>query len=427
MPLLGGGAALSQWILAGGAEVGAGPTPPAPSGAIDVEVDGKHPALIAVAMQYVNADGNTVWGTPQVFTYDVPLLARITSISLRYLGTGEVIPNVHGDEDVVAIYGNVGIGAPPSDPTAVVYDFTVPSNQGEPGSTGRFATFGDVVYVAARGVDKNGVLGPVKLVGFHRGDASKHAPKVHATAIRSGETVTITIEVDDATRAVTSVQHKKREGNGALDTSWQDVWDLGSTGVVGSDTYLKRIRALTAADGLDNEFHWRVEYTNENGTTEEIGDSITLANLREVSKTIRLPHTSFVPRGTADSYDRDDSYVYPTGGVGVQAIMYASIVLGRGVELTEARLRSYRAAAGEAAVLVVFRQQDTGGPGGATILATVTASTGYQTTSGALSETVGSDGYSLVVTLSQASGTDDDARLFWVEIDYDVPSYEFTI
>src|SRR5262245_5663148 len=104
MPLLGGGYALgSGQLLAGGAS---GIAPP-PGGGIQIARDGKHPVLIGVAMQYVNAQGETVWGPPEVFTYDVPLVALIQSISVRYLGTGEVIPSVVGDEDVVTIYGNV--------------------------------------------------------------------------------------------------------------------------------------------------------------------------------------------------------------------------------------------------------------------------------------------------------------------------------
>lgn len=425
MAVLGGGLVLGGGsVLAGGTTPGGGGTGGGGTGDIEIALEGKHQTMVAVAVKYLDADGNAVWAPAQIITFDEPLIANIQGVELRYSGVGEVIPSVVADEVTTQILLNVGIGSPPADPSVAIRDAVITGNNGE-ASSGRIARYGDAVYVSAIGVDKEGRLGPAKLVGFHRGDAAKHQPHVHATCIRSGDTARLELLIDDPTLAVTSVQYKRREGTGSLDAVWQEAWEVPSTGVVAADSYLTRYRTITAEDGLDGELHWRVTYTNQNGSLVEVGDSINLANLRNLSKTLVIPYSSFVGAGLAyghvGSILFDYNNVHPDT-VGVDRYAYASVVVPPGCEMIEMR------STGNGALVSLLYSFG----GFAFSLGDLTLSGPGIVDSAALSEQVeaigtNGKGYTILATLNAGGDATFYASfLNWVEIDYDVPSYEFT-
>lgn len=433
MSILGGGRILAGGLILGGDIPGGGPgggTPP-PEGEITVPLEGKHNTFIAVAVQYIDESGATVWGPTQIFTYDEDLIAQIASIEGRYLGTGEVIPSVVGDEDTRKIYLNVGVGSPPADPTAAVHDGVIVGDHGEPASTGRFARYGDFVFVAAAGENKAGAIGPVKLVGLQRGDASKHAPKAHVTATRVADNIAIAIDVDDATLSVSSIQYKARTGSDPLDAVWQSAFDIGSTGVIGTDTSLFRIRNITGPDGLDGEFSWRIQFTNENGSIEEIGDTIYFSTLRELTKVLHAPFTSFVGENVAWDVRGGAS----PAATGVTVSLQASVVLPPGVEMTEGRVRVHVWDSSTAEIWI-YRNPDSMKFGTGFVLPSTLGhepsfaggliGSGNVTKVFALAETVADLKYRIRVDLNAVT-VPDDAILCWAEIDYHVPSYEFTI
>ena len=399
---------------------------------IQVALDKKHPVLIGVAMQYTNADGDAVWGTPAVFTGDLPLIPHILSIGIRYLGTGEVIPTVLADPDASKIYVKVGIGSAPADPTATVKDATIIGSAGEPAGTGRFADFGEYVYVSARAENKDGGLGPAKVTAFHRGDASHQAPRVHVTAIRSAVSVVITLEIDDATLAATSAQYKRREGTGSLSGTWQNTWGLGGTGVIGTDAQIFRTRTISALDGLDGEFHWRVQYTNENGDIETIGDSINLANLQATAKTITVPAWDFaglnIEQGsvTHTSGVQDTDNVHPTTA-GIAGTAAASVDIPGGATVTRIQAFGYRENAGDAVIVKLIDPRWIGLGAGRVTLATITLADGgyslpYVT---GLSHVTGG-GPLVVEVVVNAAAAKDEALLNYVDVDYSSPSYNVT-
>ncbi len=103
------------------------------------------------------------------------------------------------------------------------------------------AAIGDLVEIRARAVSSLGELGPEQVISRRRGDTEFIAPKVQATAIRSGINVSVELEITDPTLAISAnPKYKRRDADDQdFDASYQTSWDT-STGTAGTDKSLTR-------------------------------------------------------------------------------------------------------------------------------------------------------------------------------------------
>jgi len=258
-----------------------------------------------------------------------------------------------------------------------------------------------------------------------RGDTKNAVPRVRVQATRSGTVATIQLKISDPTLTVTEVSFKAREGNGSLDATWQTSWDI-AFGTIGSSEDLTRTEAIFVTDGLDSEFLWRVVYDDENGDSKEIGGSVPVSNLEEVTKTYRLTAHSFVPQFDTDEWRRFVAYISPLTGTAVT--FYATVILPPGSVITTFSSRTYRDAAADTIGLTLYATNDAGGS--SSTITTLTPGVGYvTTTSSGLSESVtASKQYAVTCTLDPDTLTGlFETRLYWVEVGYTVPSYDKTI
>ncbi len=336
-------------------------------------------------------------------------------------------------KDCPAVW-SIGIGSSPSDPTDISYDVLVdPAGarsitvtlDGTGGMPAIRADMGQMVFVKSRAYNNKNEPGPLYEISRRRGDTRYVPIRVRAQATRSSTTVTVTVEVDDPSLAAFEPEFKRRKGQPGetLDGGWSDVWS-SETGTPGTDKALTRTQTIPIDDGLDGEFLWRVRFTNENGDTDEIGDGFYLSNLQDLTKTIRTPAAAFVPAGSTGA---QGYYLQPlTAGVVLTA--YAGVILPRGAEATEVRLRAALSSVASGDEVVLGLHEVTDGSVTTTV-STVFASSsgdGTQTTADACSETIGAEAYVFIVQLT-GTGSPNDAQFYWAEVDYDVPSYEFTI
>lgn len=142
------------------------------------------------------------------------------------------------------------------------------------------------------------------------------------------------------------------------------------------------------------------------------------------TKTLRFPHTFFVPQSETSDIHRASSGTRP--GSKTSLDLYGGIVLPVGAEMVAFRTRSRRTNGDGSIDLTLKSVSDSEV---ITDIATQSHSaTGYQTISTAISETVPGNVFYIVNVLidSTAATNATDNALLWVEIDYDVPDLETT-
>lgn len=244
-------------------------------------------------------------------------------------------------------------------------------------------------------------------------------PEVSEVVTRSGTTATLTLTIADPTLAITAIQFNKREGDGAL-TGYVSTWD-SSSGTIGVNTALSRSENVSVPDGKDSEIRWRVIYTDAAGNSRTIENTVHLANLRTITKVLRVPFSEMIPAVDTDTWNVTGSAIRPNATLNTSNFM-GSMVLPIGVTITNVSARLFRNTSSDTAFVLFVRGDSSGGAG--STLATLTHSTtGWQTISSGISELVDSgDSYFFNVELQSNSAAADSA-FAWLEVTYSVPSY----
>ncbi len=364
---------------------------------------------------------------------DADVDAEITGLEIGFEDDGAVIANVGFDEDAAAgdVYFTVGLGSSPSDPTVGSNDGTVnPSASqrsasvvfdGTGGFANKVAEMGEMVFVKARARNGDSVLFTASEAKRRRGDTEFVPPRVQVTGIRSGNTVTITLEVDDPSLAVTAIQFRKKDSGGSLGSSWLSSWDT-STGTIGSSRSLTRGEGVTSEPGLDARLLWRVGFTDETGATQYEGGEVDLTQLDQVDdRPLRFPHTLMVPDRDSEQWALGDAHMQPVAA-NVQLDCHMALVLPPGINLTAVRMRGYRFGVSDKCEAIIKKIDDSGQV--TSTLATLTHSgTGWTDTPAGLSETV-SDDHTYVAEINvKGVASPPDGKFGRIEFDYDRPDY----
>src|SRR5690606_3706386 len=200
----------------------------------------------------------------------------------------------------------------------------------------------------------------------------------------------------------------------------------GGTGTPGSHTTLQRTHVLNSPPGLDAQFVWAVEYTDENGTTQRIGDTIDISNLKEETAEIDFSASIFVPGHWTYQWEFHDQTLR-LGQTSSGAVFYAPITVPRHVVLTWITVRRIRAAASESASFHFYRYNADGSINARLDAFDEPGATGAWETAGqSLNEPVGED-YSygcLVILVPDASTT--TPAIGKISLEYDRGAYAYT-
>lgn len=249
-------------------------------------------------------------------------------------------------------------------------------------------------------------------------------PRSRRQASRSGDSVTMTFEIDDPDLRVTLIEYNERPAThaagGAL-SGWT-TW-TGGTGTPGSATELARSRVLTVEAGLEGEFGLAYEYEDEDGNTQRVEDWTNPANLEAATKALRFMATCFQPVADTSKWSYGIGTLIPN--VAATSVHFrAPVILPDGVSITQLRARMSRAdATNDVAEMKFYRISDNGV---ATLLATLTHSTtGAATITQAITESVSTTQYVMTLELKSQADT-NDATAIWFEVTYDAPSYVHT-
>lgn len=343
------------------------------------------------------------------------------SITLGVSDVGSVTASLQGDFDTASWKVAASTSGMPSDATV----------RAQSAQNGRIVTAtgiltsvppGTPIYAKAFAYSATGAGGNESTTAIQTQyvRATANPPKVMEDLQRSGTSATLTLTIRDEQLKITAVEFDKREGDAAT-TGWVSSWD-STSGTVGSSQALTRAEGVAVTAGKDSEIRWRVTYTDELGTSRTIGNTIPISNLATLTKKIRIPHTAFLtghnPLITPRFLDYTTGYARPE--TVNQTNAFASVVLPKGVTITEFNAFLYRNGVGDVAIVDFYRVSATGT---GTLLATVThATTGWATCTASLSETVGDDTYMAYLTLTPASNV-DHARISQVEPEYSSPAY----
>lgn len=147
----------------------------------------------------------------------------------------------------------------------------------------------------------------------------------------------------------------------------------------------------------------------------------TVAAPGTITKTLRIPHGELVPTDQSVNPAYFQIGYMRSSNLG-SSLAIGSVVMPKGVTITKASARLYRAGGGDTALVTFYKIAD---DGTSTTLATLThdAASGWQTKTATLSQLVGDETYTIVVEVDPAS-VNTDARFNWFELEYSVPSFD---
>lgn len=141
---------------------------------------------------------------------------------------------------------------------------------------------------------------------------------------------------------------------------------------------------------------------------------------RSVTKTRRF--LTFVPRENTPNWLIAGAAAHLSNSLSSGTIWFGAVIEGVpvGATITAWRARLHRVSTLDTAEAKIYRVTETPPP---TLLSTLThaATTGWVTYSGALSEVVGADRYTVEVQLVYASSPSNKPAITWVEVDFTVP------
>jgi hypothetical protein len=140
-----------------------------------------------------------------------------------------------------------------------------------------------------------------------------------------------------------------------------------------------------------------------------------------ITKTVKIPAALLLPLTNAQVYTETNGYVGPTAASS-SASFVGAVILPNGVTITAVRARMGRSKAGETAVAILYKCDDSGVP---TALATLTLpiGIGFGTVSGSVSEVVGTYNYVIRVDLTNGTSPGFGASYLWYELDYTTPDF----
>ncbi len=425
----------------------------------------RDPSGIATAIYYRTKSGSGAWGswtlktgTPSngttytetvtlvedhlsfiEFRVDYSLLGLAKSLSLKSSGfdkgkvpdlslvpriseTGAVSCEIQGDFDTASAKIAASTSAYPSD--ATVRAATAIDGRIIPAATvGTLATLtvGQTLYIKAFGYSAASGGGNESSAAvtatITRGAA--YTPKVKADFTRSGTTATLALTIEDLLKKVTTVEWSTQTQGGSA-TSFSATFS-SSTGTAGTDATLTRSQTFTVSDGTDLAVRYRITFTDENGASKVISDTLAVANLASVTKSIRVPFTGLVPSLNTGTWNYTSASLHPND-VSNQTYRGTTLI-PKGATITNFSARLNRAAVADFALAFLNRVSDT--PSSTTIASVQHATTGWATLSASLSQLVGDEAYVWGVQLIPTN-LSTDAAVAWVELTYTVPNYSAT-
>lgn len=404
----------------------------------EVQLSPKHGGLIAVGVPYrtFSEPDVTRWVIRQ-HRFDADWDAELAGHELAFDTNGYPLLSLTGDEDVAKHYVNMTVGddvagATPADPTAVSKDATLASRTGKlrfdgtGGVANKQSKMGKLVGYKVVCENADAIVNPQVFGPFfkRRGDSKTHKPTFHVTAIRSGSTVTVTVSAIDPSLALTALEFRKQDGGGSLAGAFVSTWD-STTGTIATDESIVRAEDVSSPPGLAAKLIWRGTWTDEFGNSQFIGDEIDVSHLEAVTKTIKFPHTLFMPAIYTGSWAVGAGQLAP-GVNNVEEVWYGALIFPPGVVVTDWVMRASRAdAVNDVATLVIRKISDSGGT--ASTIATLTHSgTGYNDTSNSTDETVSDDHTYIADLRLKGFASFGDALFNRLECTYSAPSYDKT-
>lgn len=357
----------------------------------------------------------------------MPELPIVTHLAVTWASDGDAIVSADANRLATKVYITVGPSVP-ADPTPS-------SNHGviDLSSTSFVTTsistigVGKATYVKGIAEGPDGSLGPVNVLRTRRGFSFNRPPHCQATATRVGETVTVNLTVQDYSHAASLIQYQIREDDGTLG-SWT-TW-TGGTGSPGTDDVLTRSKTVTASQGKDSEFEWRVRYDNEStGVDDYKGSTINIGNLEEVEgKPLEIGWAELIPATNNENY-RVQAFGgrFETNGSDI-VTAYAPITLAVGCVMTDITARAYRFTTDDQ-VTVQIRDIDDSGATLAVVTVTFTSGTGWQDLTGTMNEEILSTRryvFSLVMDPDAASPP-GVCRFISSQIEYNMPAYTMSV
>jgi hypothetical protein len=188
---------------------------------------------------------------------------------------------------------------------------------------------------------------------------------------------------------------------------------------------------INFADALGNDDGWAMRASNPNGRESNLSLFITNTETLKVgtvgapstiTKTVRVPYTAMLVMDPNDSVYYANGYMYP-GTTPAHHAVEGHFVFPRGVTLTALRLRGYRQTGGEHLVFRFDRISDTGVP--TNLINNTLTGSGWITASFVLNETVAAEDYLFWLEFGvTGGGPATDVRLAYIEVDYQMPSYD---
>lgn len=402
-------------------------TQPAYPTFIQVPLDEKHNGIVRFAFEIRQEDGSDEWVIFPAVIFDVGMVANIHNVAISFNEDGEAVLDILADSDTVAGYITIGVDGEPADPTVFTADYTW-SGRTDVIETSLVVPYGSEVVVKAAGRNVAGTVGPAGRFAKRRGDTAFFRPHIRVTAFRSGDTVTVTLTIADAGGVVTAIEHRAhpalQDGSGSLG-SWT-AW-TGGTGSPGNEVVIRSFD-LTVEPGLQGEFAWAVEYTDENGNTVRVEGSFTPGNIQAETTTMSFSASLF--RRTLDSfaYALGQSTEFMSRGASTAgtSIFKAAAVLPNKVLLTYIWVQMKKDSSGASNVFHIRRY----GPDGsfsANLTAPVTpaGTSGWETLEESLNEAVDEDFSYAMDFLLTSDGVANTPAFGRVRIEYDRGAYTF--
>lgn len=277
---------------------------------------------------------------------------------------------------------------------------------------------GGDIYVSVKAYEFDTFPTPEsELVTFKATRPAMTEPRVQADWVRvSSTTAALDLTIDDPTLSVEAVRFNKREGSETGDafTGFVTTWDR-STGTIGVGATLTRGEDVETEEGQESIIRWEVDFQDENGVTQTIAGAHSSANQDEHSTTLVIPASDMDPIDESTTFARTTSGLLHPNVVGSPQTFHKGIVFPAGVEITNVSALMSRADAGDTAETIFYRNT----PSQSTIATLTHSTTGEATvSSGAISETVASDGSYSIRTQLESGTNVNDAYIRWVSVTY---------
>jgi hypothetical protein len=259
----------------------------------------------------------------------------------------------------------------------------------------------------------------------NRNDANVFVP-ADAQDQDAAPTLSVTVDASGNAIAVATGNNNTASWRWSANTS-----SMPSDGTVtGSGTVVNgRVATVTVLTGVTIGQHVYVKFAPYSGASAggTVGQIVSVEGDRQnktTAKTLRIPHTLFAARNQADPTSRGAYELTLSSKTSV--IAYGALIVPTGASVTAWRMRAARVN-GNGSVTASLDKLD--GSGGTSNLGSLSHSgSGYQTSSGSLSETTDGSIYMVTCTIDTTAATNaNDNGLLYIEFDYSATNLDTSI